>query len=287
MLGCGTLRLLLSHAWKLSRSCASEFHVSAAGHVTWFFQMKNAMTIAIATPIAAPALPRHQTAGAGAARGPAACATATSAPSRRPSALACDRRQHRLLIDDADDPSVIDGTHRTLASDDDGNRVADGPAQGQHVAARDVTHEVLDVLVRRGADEILGRPELHDRAVAHDRDAVAEPQCFWKIMGDEDHRLARLVLEPDHLVLHVTADQRVERAERLVVEHHLRLDGERAREPDALLHSARELVGELVAGVLEPDESQHLLRLAQPLGLRHALDLEPERDVVDDAPVRE
>src|SRR6266849_8047915 len=108
MLGCGTLRLLLSHAWKLSRSCASEFHVSAAGHVSWFFQMKNAMTIAIATPIAAPALPRHQTAGAGAEREPAACATAISSRLRSPSAPPADRRQHRLLVDDADDPSVID-----------------------------------------------------------------------------------------------------------------------------------------------------------------------------------
>ena len=51
-----------------------------------------------------------------------------------------------------------------------------------------------------------------------------------------------------HLVLHVAADERVERAERLVVEHHLRVDRERAGEADALLHAARELVGELVRG---------------------------------------
>ena len=49
------------------------------------------------------------------------------------------------------------------------------------------------------------------------------------------------VLEPDHLVLHVAADQRVERAERLVVEHQLGLDRERPREADALLHAAGEL----------------------------------------------
>ena len=49
------------------------------------------------------------------------------------------------------------------------------------------------------------------------------------------------------LVLHVAADQRVERAERLVVEHHLRVDGERTGDADALLHAAGELVGELVA----------------------------------------
>src|SRR5439155_14708467 len=55
----------------------------------------------------------------------------------------------------------------------------------------------------------------------------------------------------------------------------------------ALLHAARELVGELVRGVLEPDETQHVARPRVPLGLRHALYLEAEGDVVDHAAVRE
>ncbi len=146
--------------------------------------------------------------------------------------------------------------------------LAHDPAQRQHVAARDVAHEVRDVVVGRRADEVLRRPELHDAAVAHDRDPVAEAQRLGQVVGDEDHRLARLVLQADHLVLHVAADQRVERAERLVVEHHLRVDGEGAREPDALLHAAGELVRELVRGVLEPDELQHLGGAREPLRLR-------------------
>ncbi len=89
------------------------------------------------------------------------------------------------------------------------------------------------------------------------------------------------------LVLHVAADERVERAERLVVEHHVRVDGEGAGDADALLHSPRELVGELVGDVLEPDEREHLARPCVPVGLAHAADLEPERDVVEHAPVRE
>ena len=124
-------------------------------------------------------------------------------------------------------------------------------------------------------------------AVAHDRDPVAEAERLGEVVRDEDHRLARLLLEPADLVLHVAADERVERAERLVVEHHLRVDRERARDADALLHPARELVGELVRGVLEPDELQHLARPRLALRLRHALHLEPERDVVDHAPVGE
>ena len=168
-----------------------------------------------------------------------------------------------------------------------GRGLAHDPAERQHVALRDVAHEVRDVLVGRLPDELLRRPELHDRAVAHDRDPVAEAKRLRQVVRDEEHRLARLELEPADLVLHVAADQRIEGAEGLVVEHHLRIDREGPREPDALLHPARELIGELVAGVLEPDELQHLFRPGKALRLRHALHLEAEGDVVDHAPVGE
>ena len=95
------------------------------------------------------------------------------------------------------------------------------------------------------------------------------------------------LLEAHDLVLHVAPDQRIERAERLVVEHHLGVGRERARHADALLHAARELIGELVRGVLEADERQHLVRALLPLALADALHLEAEGDVVDHAPVRE
>ncbi len=154
------------------------------------------------------------------------------------------------------------------------------------MAAWDVADEVLHVVVRRRADKLLRRAELDDLAVAHDRDPVAEPQRLRQVVRNEKHRLSGLDLQAADLVLHVAADQRVERAERLVVEHHLRVDGESAGETDALLHTARELVRELVRAVLEADELQHLGCSRQPLRLGDALHLEPERDVVDHAPVR-
>ena len=55
--------------------------------------------------------------------------------------------------------------------------------------------------------------------------------------------LLELVVEPDHLVLHVPADQRVQRRERLVEEQQRRVAGERAGQADPLLHAAGELVG--------------------------------------------
>ena len=66
-------------------------------------------------------------------------------------------------------------------------------------------------------------------------------------------------LEPDDLVLHVAADQRVERAERLVVEHQLGLDRERAREAHALLHAAGQLRRERVGHVVQADQLEHLV----------------------------
>ena len=55
--------------------------------------------------------------------------------------------------------------------------------------------------------------------------------------------LPHLVLDPQELVLQPRARDRVERAERLVHQHHGRIGRERAREADALALAARELRG--------------------------------------------
>ena len=100
--------------------------------------------------------------------------------------------------------------------------------------------------------------------------------------------LPELAVQPDDLVLHVAADQRVEGRERLVEEQHVGVGGQGAGQADALLHAAGELVGVgvLVAG--EPDQVDDLL------GLRRgapscfiAADLEAEGHVVDHLPVRQ
>ncbi len=66
------------------------------------------------------------------------------------------------------------------------------------------------------------------------------------------------------------AHLRVECGERLVEQQHARLDRERARERDALLHAARELVRIALAGVPEPDELEQLSDPLAPVGLRLA-----------------
>ena len=131
------------------------------------------------------------------------------------------------------------GTLERLA----GPRLAHHPLQRQHVGLGHLGDEVLDVVVGGLGHDLVGRADLHDRAVAHDQDPVAELERLGEVVGDEDHRLAELAVQPDDLVLHVAPDQRVERGERLVEEQHLRVAGQRSGQADALLHAAGELVG--------------------------------------------
>ena len=81
-------------------------------------------------------------------------------------------------------------------------------------------------------------------------------------MRDEDERDAELGLERLELDLEVLAQPGVERAERLVEQQHARAQHERARERDALLLAAGELVRLALREAGEPDE---LERLADPL----------------------
>ena len=82
-LWCGTLRRSLSQVWKLSRSCESDCHVSAAGHGTLLFQPKYATSIPRTTPTTRPGVPRHHGRGAATGRRAAASAVAITRSRRR------------------------------------------------------------------------------------------------------------------------------------------------------------------------------------------------------------
>ena len=93
-----------------------------------------------------------------------------------------------------------------------------------------------------------------------------------------------------HRVLQVRARERVERAERLVEQQHLRLHRERAGEADALLHAAGDLRRPLVLGVRHLHEIEIVHGPGVPLGARlrageHLVDREP--DVVVDGEPRQ
>ncbi len=190
-------------------------------------------------------------------RAPARSGTSSGSPRRRRPAGSRRRRRCRPPGPVVDHPHRVVGGQRGLgglAHDGVGRhhravhrvvgpRLAHHPPQREHVRARDLGDEVAHVVVGRRAHHLVGRADLHDLAVAHDQDPVAELERLGEVVGDEHHRLAELAVEPDHLVLHVAADQRVERRERLVEQQDVGVAGERPRQADPLLHAAGELVG--------------------------------------------
>jgi hypothetical protein len=110
----------------------------------------------------------------------------------------------------------------------------------QHVVVAD---EAGDERVARRVVERLGRRDLLDAAAVEEGDAVRERARLGLVVGDEDHRHAELAMQAPDLELHLLAQLLVERRERLVHQHDARLEHERARERDALLLAARELLG--------------------------------------------
>ncbi len=152
--------------------------------------------------------------------------------------------------------------HRVVAG-----RTHDG-AGGEDLGAGRVAGEIGDIGVGRGQHQFLGGAGLDDAPVAHDGDAVGEPYRLVEVVGDEDDGLLQLRLQPQELVLHLAADQRVERGERLVEEPQLRTDRQRAGDADALLLAARKLARQVGLAALEADEGDHLARPRLALGAR-------------------
>ena len=82
--------------------------------------------------------------------------------------------------------------------------------------------------------------------------------------------LAYALLQRAQFVLQLAADQRIERRERLVHEQDFRVGRERARQTDALLHAAGELVTVTIGPLRQPDELELLVDDATSLGGRFA-----------------
>ena len=77
-------------------------------------------------------------------------------------------------------------------------------------------------------------------------DSSTASSTSWVIISTV---LPSLLMDRHHRVLQVRAGQRVERAERLVEQQHLRLHRQRAGDADALLHAAGDLRRPLVLGM--------------------------------------
>jgi hypothetical protein len=122
----------------------------------------------------------------------------------------------------------------------------------------------------------------------HDDDAGREEDRLGDRVRDEDDGRAELLPDPQQLQVQPLARHLVERAEGLVHQEQRRLEGERARDRDTLLHAAGELprVVALEAGQL--DELEHLPDPLLPLRALPAQHLQRQGDVLGDrAPVEE
>ena len=98
-------------------------------------------------------------------------------------------------------------------------------------------------------------------------------------MGDEHDGGAGLGADPGELGLHRLAGHLVERAERLVHQEQPGPLGEGARDRDALLHPAGELVGVPIGEVGEPDEGDELVGACAARRAVDAVQLERQFDV--------
>ena len=98
-------------------------------------------------------------------------------------------------------------------------------------------------LVRRLLVQLARLAHLLHAAVVHHHDLLGDVHRLLLVVRDEDRRHVHLVVQAAQPDAQVLAHPRVERAERLVEQQHLGLDGERARERHALALAARQLVG--------------------------------------------
>ena len=102
--------------------------------------------------------------------------------------------------------------------------------------------------------ELARAADLLEPAVVDDGDLVGDLHRLVLVVRDEDRRHVHDVVELAQPLAQLRADARVEGAERLVEQQHLRLRCERASEAHALPLAARELSWVAVAEALQLDE---------------------------------
>ena len=166
----------------------------------------------------------------------------------------------------------------------------DPPGRGvQYFGAQEAERadERGDEAVGRLVVDFLRRADLLQHAVRHDPDPVGHRQGLALVVGDVDEGDVGPFLDRAQLGAHVLAQLEVERAQRLVEQHHLGLDRECSGDRHPLLLAARELAHGLVRGVGQVDQAQELLGPLAALGLVDPAHLEPEGDVLPDRHQRE
>ena len=141
--------------------------------------------------------------------------------------------------------------------------------------------EAGDERVGRLAVDFGRRAQLSDPAPLHDGDAIAQAHGLDLIVRDVDGGDADPALELLQLVARRGPELRVEVRQRLVEQEHRGLAHDRARQCDALPLAARELPRLTLEQVTDAEQPRRPRHLLGDLGLRHALGLEREGDVLE------
>src|SRR6267378_2713516 len=113
---------------------------------------------------------------------------------------------------------------------------------------------------RRGmVVDLVGAAHLLDLSFVHQHYAVSHLQRLFLVVSDEDGGDVQVVVQPAQPPPQVLAHLGVERAERLVQQQDLGLDGQRASERDSLALAPRELRRVAVRKPVELDQAQQVV----------------------------
>src|SRR5919106_1166062 len=201
-----------------------------------------------------------------------------------------------LAADHLAGPVRIDGELEQLGPDQDVHILRRRAVHEREAAERRLDEAVLDAAaqevagtdelrrpaVRRREVELLRRALLDDRALAHERDPVGEREGLLAVVRDEHDGDADPAEDRRELVAHRPAQERIDVRPGLVEEDGLGRGRKRARESDALLLAAGELVREAVPERREADHLEQLRDAARTVAARDA-----EADVLRHGQVRE
>src|SRR3954452_6611290 len=122
--------------------------------------------------------------------------------------------------------------------------------------------------------------DLVHTAMLHDHHAVGEQHGLIEIVRHEQDRFLRALMDGGQLALQRLARLRVQRAERLIHQQNLRVDRQRPRNADALLHAAGELIGTAIARILQAHQIEIASRRFAQHPAAHPLHFQPERHVL-------
>ena len=153
--------------------------------------------------------------------------------------------------------------------------------------ARDRPDELHDEVGLRLLVDLGGRADLLDAALVDDDDLVGDLHRLLLVVRHDDRGHVDLLVQAPQPVAQLLAHARVESAERLVEQQHLRLDRQRAGERHPLALAAGQLRRVAVRPAGQVHQREQLVDALLDLGLRRLADLQPEADVVAHAHVLE